>query len=328
MLHRRHPDDDLAARSGECDSPRGPSAARTPCHRSRRRFRLVPRPAPQSGGGGAARLMRLAAREPPDPGEQDDDECGEASAASALTDPPLASRTPMARGARMSRRLTRSRPHDVHARRAHVPAPASGSGHPRPPTGRAPWWRHLAVILLLAAADSRRVLLCGVGPGGALLVLTDLRRHPYTRLGSALVVACGPLSGALERPAAHAVRDPRCAAGGIRDRPRRSSDPTGAGRSKRRVRGAAATLAILHVAPVRTARAALDKQAALTRRSQPVDPRSIATLTVVSGRAAIRQRPLYLVLLFEPNPTRKTTGTGNRASSARSARRRRHQRQR
>jgi hypothetical protein len=177
-------------------------------------------------------------------------------------------------------------------------------------SARVPWWRHLAVVLLLAALA--RVGLYFAGLVGLLIFLTDLRRHPYTRLGGSLVIAwwtfvwarasVPPLTGLalmLAAGAAYAVASWQ-----------QLRQPAAAARNAA-LAGAAVVLALLNVVPYGMRAAKLDKAQALARAVAVSRGDVHATdAQVAKTRARFDQRPVYLVLLFEPNANAATTSDG------------------
>ncbi|MEO6714608.1 MAG: hypothetical protein ABIM89_14400 [Mycobacteriales bacterium] len=185
-------------------------------------------------------------------------------------------------------------------------APSAGSA----PVGRAPWWRHVAVILVLAALT--RVGFYFAGLVAALIMLTDLRRHPYTRLGSSLVLVWWTFVwGRASVPPLIGLGLLGCAAAAYavaatQQRERRAS-------LARNVvyASVAAALALLNVLPYGLRGPSLDKQAALSRALAASRSEIDAThAQVVRTRERFNQRPLFLVLLFEPNANAATTGDG------------------
>jgi len=185
-----------------------------------------------------------------------------------------------------------------------------GATHTAQSEGRAPWWRHLAVVLLLVALT--RVGLYAAGVVAMLIVLTDLRRHPYTRLGGTLVIAwwtfvwarssVPPFIGLgllLLATAAYAV-----AAAQQRDRPARAAFSVV-------LALVVLTLALLNVLPYGTKPPLLDDQEALASAIAASRNEVRATdAQVVRTRERFTQRPLFLVLLFERNAKAATTRDG------------------
>ncbi|MEO7245022.1 MAG: hypothetical protein ABIX12_07725 [Rubrivivax sp.] len=145
-----------------------------------------------------------------------------------------------------------------------------------------------------------------------LIYLSDLRRHPYTRLGGAIVIAwwtfvwarggVPPLIGlgllvlaaaAYAFAAAQQVRQPfALVRNGV-------------------AAAVALGLAVLNVVPYGLATPRFDKAEALARvlAVSPGDVRATHA-QVARSRERFDQRPVYLVLLFEPNAQAATTLDG------------------
>lgn len=176
--------------------------------------------------------------------------------------------------------------------------------------GRTAWWRHILVILLLAALT--RVGLYAAGLVGMLIMLTDLRRNQYSRLGGALVLGwwtflwsrngVPPLIGfALLALAAAGFA---VAVGTQRDRPRAA-----AGNALSAI--IVGALAVLNVAPYGLASPKIDKTDALRLAMAATRGDVRAThAQVVKTRERFDQRPVYIVVLFEPNAQTATTLDG------------------
>lgn len=173
-----------------------------------------------------------------------------------------------------------------------------------------PWWRHLAVVLLLAALT--RVGFYFAGLVAMLIVLTDLRRHQYTRLGGTLVLAwwtflwgrsgVPPLIGfgllglAAGCFAVAAAGQPGHRAAVIRNAV---------------LAAVAAALALLNIVPYGLDSPTLTKNEALERAITARRGDIEAThAQVVRTRERFDQRPVYLVLLFELNKVTAKTRDG------------------
>lgn len=172
------------------------------------------------------------------------------------------------------------------------------------------WWRHLAVILLLAALT--RIGFYFAGVVAMLILLTDLRRHPYTRLGGTLAIgwwtfvwargSVPPLIGLgllAAAAAAYAVAMLQ-----------QLSAPVAAARNAV-LALAALAFALLNVVPYGMKPPRFDKQEAL-RRALASSPGAVRAThaQVARTRERFDQRPVYLVLLFEPNALAATTSDG------------------
>lgn len=186
-------------------------------------------------------------------------------------------------------------------------------GNPTMPDGsdrrpRAPWWRHLGIVLLLVALT--RVGFYFAGLVAMLIVLTDLRRHPYARLGGTVVIAwwtfvwarssVPPLIG-LTLLLVAAVSY------GVAARQQRSRPRAFVVNSLLAV--VAGAVAVANITPygLRGPRFEESEALSLAIAASRGDVRATHA-QVVSTRERFTQRPLYLVLLFEPNvgapPTR------------------------
>lgn len=188
------------------------------------------------------------------------------------------------------------------------------SGGPPPdsavPLPRATWWRSLGIILVLAVLT--RVGFYAAGVVAMLIVLTDLRRHPYTRLGGTLVLAwwtfvwarasVPPLIGAgllLLAAAAYSY-----AAWQQHRRPLKVA-------LNAALALAALTLGLLNVVPWGLTKSDFGDQEVLSRALAASNNEVAATnAQIVRTRERITQRPMFLVLLFELNAKAATTRDG------------------
>jgi hypothetical protein len=172
-----------------------------------------------------------------------------------------------------------------------------------------PWWRNLGVILALAALP--RIGLGFAGLVAMMLLFTDQRRHPYTRLGGTLLIGWWTFLWARSGvPILFGLGLLGASAACFGVAAMQSQEPTA------RIRNAviaalAALLAVLNVFPWGTRKAEFDKAAALTRAMQATQREVKPThAQVTKTRERFVQRPLYLVLLFEPNEKTAQTGDG------------------
>lgn len=186
-----------------------------------------------------------------------------------------------------------------------------GEGSVRPGTdGKAPWWRHLAVVLLLVALT--RVGLYAAGVVAMLIVLTDLRRHPYARLGGTLAIAWWTFAWARSSvPPLIGLGLMLLAAGAfsVAAAQQRHRAPRVAVNAVLAV--VALALALLNVVPYGTKPSRLTNQEALA--SALAASRNDVRATdaqVVRTRERFTQRPVFLVLLFERNAKAATTRDG------------------
>lgn len=176
--------------------------------------------------------------------------------------------------------------------------------------GAKTWWRNLAVIVLLAALT--RVGFYFTGVVAMLILLSDLRRHPYTRLGGTITIAwwtfvwarasVPPLVGLgllLAAAAAFAVATQQ-----------QFAAPIAAVRNAALALTAVA-LALLNIVPYGLKAPRFGKQEALARAVAASRGAIRAThAQVARTRERFDQRPVYLVLLFEPNTVAATTSDG------------------
>lgn len=174
----------------------------------------------------------------------------------------------------------------------------------------APWWRHLAVILLLAALT--RIGFYFAGVVAMLILLTDLRRHPYTRLGGTIAIAWWTFVWARSSvPPLLGLGLLVLAAGAyIVATVQQLRTPVAAVRNAT-LALAVAALAVLNVVPYGMKAARFDKAEALSRAVAASRGDIRAThAQIARTRERFDQRPIYLVLLFEPNALAATTSDG------------------
>lgn len=176
--------------------------------------------------------------------------------------------------------------------------------------GPAPWWRHMGVVAVLGLLPMVKLGFCGLI--AMVILFSDQRRHPYTRLGGTLVIGwwtftwarngIPPLLG-LGLLGAAAAAYVVAARARRHDRPALLRNGTLA-----LVTG---VLAALNVAPWGARSATINEDEAIRRAVAASAGRVRAThAQAAASRTRLTQRPQYLVLLFEPNATTAKTLDG------------------
>jgi hypothetical protein len=166
------------------------------------------------------------------------------------------------------------------------------------------------VVLLLAALT--RIGFYFAGLVALLIFLTDLRRHPYTRLGGSLVIAWWTFVWARASVPPLIGLALMVAAGGAYAVAvvQQFRQPAAAARNAA-LAAVSVALALLNVVPYGLRAARLDKREALARAVAASRGDVHAThAQVARTRRRFDQRPVYLVLLFEPNAVAATTEDG------------------
>ena len=184
-----------------------------------------------------------------------------------------------------------------------APHPGDAAAAPRR------WWRHLGVILALAALA--RLGLGFAGLVAMMLLFTDQRRHPYARLGGTLLIGWWTYTWA-RAGVPPLLGLGLLAAAGVCFAVAAVQQQTPAARIRNAALAVLATLlGLLNVIPYGTRAAAFDEAGALSR-AQRATKREVRPThaQVTKTRERFVQRPLYLVLLFEPNEKTAKTADG------------------
>jgi hypothetical protein len=173
----------------------------------------------------------------------------------------------------------------------------------------APWWRHLGVIVALALLPMVSLYFCGFI--AMVILLSDQRRDRYVRLGGVLLIGWWTFTCARNGvPPAFGLVLLAAAAAAYIVAARRQPDVAARARTVA-LAVVAGALALLNVVPWGMRSARFGKQEALRLAAEASSGRVRAThAQVAAARERIVQRPVYLVLLFEPNPATATTADG------------------
>jgi hypothetical protein len=198
-------------------------------------------------------------------------------------------------------------PDHVTAPEAAQPTPSADSPVAVPEPKAAAWWRHLAFVIALALLPRIGLYFCGLI--AMVILFSDQRRNAYTRLGGTLLIGwwtftwarsgVPPLLGlALLAAAAAAFAVAAVQQSGQRVTLVRNAS----------LAVVAGVLAVLNVVPYGKRSAEFGEDEALRRAVAASAGRVEAThAQVAATRERLIQRPLYVVLLFEPNPTTAET---------------------
>jgi len=205
----------------------------------------------------------------------------------------------------MSRSPDHVAPADAPQPTPPTDAPAVEPG-PRP----APWWRHLTVIVALALLPRVGLYFCGLI--AMVLLFSDQRRNHYTRLGGTLLIGWWTFAWARSGiPPLVGVLLLGASAAAFAVAARQQSTRRVAMARTTSLAAVAGVLAVLNVVPWGTRSATFGEDAALMKALAASDGRVRAThAQVAATRERIIQRPLFVVLLFEPNGTTAETLDG------------------
>lgn len=205
------------------------------------------------------------------------------------------------------------------AQRPERPADPADQAHPPdagdvagadPTATQSPWWRHGGVIVALAALARFRLHFCALL--AIAILFSDVRRNPYARLGGTLLIGWWTFTWARNGIPPLIGLGVLLAAGAAYSVAALSERPGWPAMARNAAMAAIAVcLGVLNIVPWGTSSPRFGEDEALRRAVAASGRRVQATHAQVEpGRERLTQRPVYWVLLFEPNETTATTLDG------------------